>query len=324
MYTAQNIDKRFPPPFAQHERAAYDRVAALYPCSRQAASVARGKGFRGLIEVLPLGFDPSLFHAGSQSADDDEVVLALFGRLVPEKGIRDAVRALSCVNASRPARLVVVGSGPEAAPAHVLATELGVGAQLDVRPWLDGPALAALYREAHVVLVPSRPTETWTEQFGRVIVEAQASGAVVAGYGSGSIPEVAGRAALLATVGDVEGLARQVVAALGDPELYQDLRAQGFRLSEERTWARVAARQVALYERVTRGDVETVELPRSPRLRRRRAVEEFGATAPTTAGLRPFALPLLRRGGAAANVLARSIDWGAELKARLLASTADP
>src|SRR5581483_6217834 len=46
MYTAQNIDKRFPPPFAPYERRALRRVSGLYPCSRQAASVARGKGFR--------------------------------------------------------------------------------------------------------------------------------------------------------------------------------------------------------------------------------------------------------------------------------------
>src|SRR4051794_28502916 len=44
MYTAQNVDKRLPPPFTQWERATYGRIQALYPCSRQAASVARGKG----------------------------------------------------------------------------------------------------------------------------------------------------------------------------------------------------------------------------------------------------------------------------------------
>ena len=88
MYTAQNVDKRYPPPFAQYERAAHRRVAALYPCSRQAASVARGKGFSGLIEVLPLGFDDTLFCPGEQYVDDAEIVLGLVGRLVPEKGSR--------------------------------------------------------------------------------------------------------------------------------------------------------------------------------------------------------------------------------------------
>src|SRR6202043_4225790 len=60
MYTAQNVDKRFPPPFAQYERAAHRRIVALYPCSAQAAAVARGKGFAGFIDVLPLGYDDTL------------------------------------------------------------------------------------------------------------------------------------------------------------------------------------------------------------------------------------------------------------------------
>ncbi len=75
-----------------------------------------------------------------------------------------------------------------------------------IEPWQSVAELAAFYRQAHVVLVPSVATETWTEQFGRVIVEAQASGAVVAGYASGSIPEVAGDAALLVAPGDVHAL----------------------------------------------------------------------------------------------------------------------
>jgi glycosyltransferase involved in cell wall biosynthesis len=95
MYTAQNVDKRYPPPFAQYERSAHRRVSAFYPCSAQAASVVRGKGFAGLIDVLPLGYDDSLVFMGKQSLDDDEIRLGLFGRLVPEKGVLDAVRVLA-------------------------------------------------------------------------------------------------------------------------------------------------------------------------------------------------------------------------------------
>ena len=113
MYTAQNIDKRFPPPFSIYERRALARVSGLYPCSRQAASVARGKGFRGAVEVIPLGIDPALFRPGPQSLGDSELVLGLFGRLVPEKGVRDAVAILERLNRARPTRLLLVGSGPE-------------------------------------------------------------------------------------------------------------------------------------------------------------------------------------------------------------------
>ena len=317
MYTAQNVDKRFPPPFAQYERCAHRRVAALYPCSRQAASVSRGKGFAGIVEVIPLGYDEDVFRPGDQSPEAGEVVLSLFGRLVPEKGVRDAVRILARVNEQRAARLILVGSGPESGPARELARRLGVGDRLQFEPWLAAGAVADLYRRAHVVLVPSVPTATWTEQFGRIIVEAHASGTVVAGYATGSIPEVAGEAAILTASGDVDGLARHVCALLDDREAYSRLREQGLALSRERTWKQVAARQAALYERVAGGRASTVRLPRSPRARRSRASLEFGGTAPTTAGLRPFALPWLRRGGFVPSVLAAAIDAGAELRVRV-------
>jgi glycosyltransferase involved in cell wall biosynthesis len=317
MYTAQNVDKRYPPPFSVYERRAHRRVAALYPCSRQAASVARGKGFAGLIDVIPLGYDPELFHEGEQSLDDDELVLALLGRLVPEKGVRDAVHVVARVNAVRPARLVLAGSGPEEWQARELAEGLGIADRVEIEPWRPASELAELYRRAHLVLVPSHATATWVEQFGRVIVEAHASGAVVAGYASGSITEVAGDAAVLADPGNATQLAERVVTVLGDLDEYARLRARGLVLCRTRTWAHVAERQAELYRRVIAGELERLPLPRSPRERRAKARAEFGPPAATTAGVRPFALPLLRRGGAAAAALAAVIDAATEAYARL-------
>jgi glycosyltransferase involved in cell wall biosynthesis len=315
MYTAQNVDKRFPPPFAQYETAAYRRVAAMYPCGRQAASVARGKGFAGLIEVLPLGFDGTVFIPGDQSLDDDEIVLGLFGRLVPEKGVVDAVEILARVNRARRARLVVVGSGPEEVMARARAAALGLTDRLELRPWEPVSVLADIYRRTHVVLVPSRPTTTWVEQFGRVIVEAQASGAVVAGYASGAIPEVAGEPAMLTDVGAVAELGDRVAELASDPARYADRRAQGIELSRTRTWEQVAIRHADLYRRVASGDVPRLALPRSPNRRRALARAEFGSSAATTGGTRPFALPLLRRGGRAATVLAFFVDRLSEFRA---------
>ena len=316
MYTAQNLDKRFPPPFAQYERAAYRRVAALYPCSRQAASVARGKGFDELIDVLPLGYDESTFVPGRQSARGPEIELGFFGRLVPEKGVIDAVHVLARLNARRPARLVIVGDGPERSRALDLADFLGVSDRVEIVPWQFGSELASIYRRCHIVLVPSKPTLTWVEQFGRVIVEAQASGAVVAAYASGSIAEVAGGAALLTEVGEEDKLASWVADLLDSPVEFAALRDRGLKLARERSWGQVAARQARLYECAAAGAVPRPPRPRSPAARREAAREEFGPPAATGAGKRPFAAPLLRRGG----VLVSSVEWlldtGAELAAR--------
>ena len=150
-----------------------------------------------------------------------------------------------------------------------------------------------------------------------MIVEAQACGAVVAGYASGAIPEVAGEPAILTDVGAVAELGDRVAALASDPAGYADRRAQGIELSRTRTWAQVAARQADLYRRVTAGDVPHLELPSSPRRRRELARAEFGPTASTTAGARPFALPLLRRGGRLQDALAWLLDAGTELASRV-------
>jgi glycosyltransferase involved in cell wall biosynthesis len=86
---------------------------------------ARGKGLRGPIKALPLGYDEVLFHPGTQSLDDDQLVLALVGRVVPEKGVLDAIQVLAAVRQERKAVLWLVGGGPDQARAQRLADGLG-------------------------------------------------------------------------------------------------------------------------------------------------------------------------------------------------------
>jgi glycosyltransferase involved in cell wall biosynthesis len=316
MYSAQNVDKRYPPPFSVYERAAHQRVVGFYPCCRQVASVLRGKGFAGVIDVLPLGYDDGLFRPGEQAIEAEELSLMIVGRLVPEKGIQDAVVSLARVHSQRPARLVVIGEGPEKERARVLATSLGVGDRVEFMPWQTGPELALRYRAAHIVLIPSRPTTRWVEQFGRVIVEAQASGAVVAGYASGSIPEVAGEAGVLVDAGDAEQLGDEVARVVMDSDEFAWRRAAGLRQTATCTWQAVAARQIGLYQAVLTDKGSRVTLARSPRQRRAAAQAEFGPTAATLAGVRPFALPVLRRGGRFADALGSVGDAANELRAR--------
>jgi glycosyltransferase involved in cell wall biosynthesis len=285
MYTAQNIDKRFPPPFASYERQAYERVSALYPCSRQAASVARGKGFAGPIEVLPLGYDESLYTPGAQSAEDAEIVLGFAGRFVPEKGLTAAVSVLAAVAKERPARLLALGSGRDEERARQHAAQLGVEERLEIVPWVQGLELAAAYRRMHLLLVPSVATPAWAEQFGRVVVEAQASGAVVASFASGALPEVAGDGGLVVPEGDTAALGAVVLDVLGRPDDYERRRRAGLALAGERTWTHVAERQAALYERVLAGHTRVGPAGRAA------ARVEFGPPANTPAGGRPFALP---------------------------------
>ena len=79
-------------------------------------------------------------------------------------------------------------------------------------------------------------------------MEAQASGAIVAAFATGAIPEVGGEPAILVGVGDIEGLTRSISELLNDPEEFVRRQDAGVKLAEERTWSRIAERQVRFYE----------------------------------------------------------------------------
>lgn len=303
LYTAQNLDKRFPPPFARFEISAYRRARGLYPCSRQAASVARGKGFGGLIRVLPLGVNPEDFPVGEQRHGASPFVLGVVGRLVPEKGLQDAVQILASLSTRRQCRLLVVGEGPDLGPSLALAESLGVRRAVEVQAWGGSEAIARAYRRMHVLLVPSRATPTWVEQFGRVIVEAQASGCVVAAYDCGSISEVCDGTGLVVKEGDTGAMAGAVQELAGDPVVWARLRADGMGRSGDFAWSTVARGQQDLYAAVLDGR----DQPRMS-ISRNAARAEFGPTAHTSVGDRPIALPGFRSSATLNGVAGRLID----------------
>ncbi len=98
--------------------------------------------------------------------------------------------------------LVVVG--PEKEPALAAALRCG-GA--DVRGWVEQDELAALYRGAAALVLPSRH-----EGFGIPVIEAMASGTPVVLSGDPALREVAGDAAMYADDGDVAGALERALA----------------------------------------------------------------------------------------------------------------
>ena len=306
-YTAQNVDKRFPPPFAQYERSAYARLRGIYPCSSQAASVAWGKGFRGQVVVLPLGLDLQVFRPGDQAHGDEVFTLALLGRLVPEKGVLDAVRVLRAAQSVRESRLVLVGEGPMLPRVLDEARALGVGDRVQVRGSLGTADVADVLRSAHVLLAPSRATRTWVEQFGRMATEAQACGAAVVGYASGALPEATGGAARLVPEGDSSALEGAVRRLATSAEAWDDARRAGLEHAATLSWDAVARRQVDLYEQVVRmrGPVPPAQPDAASRAGAR---ARFGPPALLGGVERPFADPLLRRTGRLQMPLGRVVD----------------
>jgi len=119
---------------------------------------------------------------------------------VPEKGVDTLSQALSMVGGG--VRLKVAGYGPlEAALRGQEGVEL-VGR-------VDYEAVPDFLRSLDVLVLPSRTTPLWKEQFGRVLAEAMACGVPCLGSDSGAIPQVMGAGGLVFKEGDAQDLARQ-------------------------------------------------------------------------------------------------------------------
>ena len=114
--------------------------------------------------------------------------------------------------------------------------------------WIDSPPdndLAVLYNAATAFVLPSH-----YEGFGLTVLEAMACGAPCVISDRGSLPEIAGGAAVEIDPDDVVELAEALAGVLNDVQLQQQLRRKGFERVQEFSWERCARETLAIYHRV--------------------------------------------------------------------------
>ena len=105
----------------------------------------------------------------------------------------------------------------------------------------------------------------WKEQFGRVLIEAMASGLPVVGSESGEIPEIVcsddgERAGVTFPEGDAEALAKTLTDLYQEPALRHEFGVQGReRVLREFTQERIAAKTVLMYRQLTHGLMYTAQ-----------------------------------------------------------------
>jgi glycosyltransferase involved in cell wall biosynthesis len=195
------------------------------------------------VETIHYGLDGLPEPWGENPPDDVPAgarILLSTSRLVPQKGVDQAVRALP--ELPNDVVLVVLGEGPERSALEQLAHELGVWERL----FLPGrvPDVASWLRRASVYVHPAR----W-EGFGLGVLEAMHAGLPVVATSVSSLPElvVDGETGLLVPRDDTAALGRAVVAALQRPRLGAAGRK---RARTEFSVERMASRTAALYERL--------------------------------------------------------------------------
>lgn len=137
------------------------------------------------------------------------------GRLIPDKGHKDLLKAFNLIaNRFPDISLVVVGEGPERAGLEKSIAELEMGGRVYLTGLLSH--LRPVLSKADCFVLPSR-----REGFGMALVEAMNCGAPCISFDCPSGPgEVIRNSVngILVPPGDIEGLAEAMAKLLGDPE----------------------------------------------------------------------------------------------------------
>jgi glycosyltransferase involved in cell wall biosynthesis len=160
--------------------------------------------------------------------------------VVSEKGTGDL---LALLEENPSFRLRIAGSGMD----EQMLRDSPVGTRIEFLGTVASEKMSDFYQSVDVVVVPSRTTPAWSEQFGRVIVEAQATGTPVVAYDSGEIPWVAAQsAAILICEGDVRAMGDAVVKLLSDAQYYDEVSRAGLESVKKFCSNEVLADQISL------------------------------------------------------------------------------
>ncbi|AQG79799.1 N-acetyl-alpha-D-glucosaminyl L-malate synthase BshA [Spirosoma montaniterrae] len=202
------------------------------------------------IEVIPNFIDLNRFkrqqkdHFKKAICPNGEKLIVHTSNFRRVKRIDDAVMTFYHVQQQIPAKLLLVGDGPERARIERLVRDLSIYDQVRFLGKLD--AVEEVLSVADLFLMPSE-----NESFGLAALEAMACQVPVISSNVGGLPElnIQGVTGFMSNVGDVDDMVRNALFVLSDEQLpiFQEnalARAKEFELS------RVLPRYEAHYERV--------------------------------------------------------------------------
>jgi len=223
--------------------------------SKEAASVIRRHGFKKPIYITPiLGVNEQLFFPQDMTVLRKEItqhsfLIGYVGRFVEAKGVKTLLKAVKLLDGTVDWHLVLLGNGPKRHEYEDLIRKFGIAERVTFHRAVSHDEVPQLLNSFDVLVLPSKTTPTWKEQFGHVLVEAMACGVPVVGSSSGEIPRVIGDAGLVFEEGNAEALSSQLSALFQDAPLRDSLRQRGLRRINGRyTDTRIAANMIALYE----------------------------------------------------------------------------
>ncbi len=203
------------------------------------------------IEVIPNFIDFERFsktnkeHFRKAIAPDGEKIMIHVSNFRKVKRVRDVVKVYKQVSEKIPAKLLLVGDGPDRSSVEQLCRELDVCD--GVRFLGKQEAIEELLAVSDVFMIPSG-----SESFGLAALEAMACEVPVISSNVGGLPEINihGETGFLSDVGDVDDMAKHTIALLSNPEMLEQFRKNAYAQAQKFSLANILPMYESFYERI--------------------------------------------------------------------------
>jgi len=190
----------------------------------------------------PINDEAARAEARSRLAAPDEAILMHLSNFRPVKRVTDVVKVFAQVVRETPARLVLVGDGPERSAAEWLARDLHIQEKIHFLGKQE--RVNELLPLADLMLMPSE-----MESFGLAALEAMACKVPSIATRVGGVPELIddGVTGLLFAVGDTDAMAKGALTLLGDRARLEAMREAGRKTAQTRFCATLVVPQYVRY-----------------------------------------------------------------------------
>jgi glycosyltransferase involved in cell wall biosynthesis len=234
----ENLDRTWPVPARVFRRWNLSHAAFIAVRTPSSAAVLQRLGSRVPAHLIPHHVPP---WQAPEPLAHDEFVIGYAGRLVPEKGLDVLLEAAAGLDG---VVVRIVGNGPLRRDLELRASDHRVTLEIDST--VRHEQMAGAYAGFDVLVLPSRTTPTWAEQFGRVLVEGLACGVPFVASASGEIPWVLEETGggIVVPEGDAAALRAAVIRIRDSPGLRGELAGRGRQRVRERFSVAAVAREL--------------------------------------------------------------------------------
>ncbi|OGE32041.1 hypothetical protein A2631_02900 [Candidatus Daviesbacteria bacterium RIFCSPHIGHO2_01_FULL_44_29] len=201
-----------------------------------------------MITVIPMGLNAT-FPAVLPAKEKTPTIVFL-GRLVPIKGIEDAIRAAYLISKKLPnMKLWIIGAGELSYQKKLeeLVKSLGIEKLVVFWGFVSEAQKFDLLAKAHVLLVPSK-----NEGWGLIVPEAGIVGTPAVVYDVNGLRDIvqSQKTGIIASSNDPEGLADGALRLLGEKDKYKIIRQHLLDFAKGFTWEETTKTSLEVFAKV--------------------------------------------------------------------------